>query len=105
MTSEYVYLVTHYGCNSGRQSIYPASSKTFKEYDAAYKFFLERSPSINDPENKAKQHVSENYKQELEAGKEFITIETREQIPGYYEGDSFCAKRPYGAIFAASKLL
>ena len=106
MTSEYIYVVTEYGCNSSPQSVWTPHSMTFTDYEAAYAYFLRASPPLNDAENKAERRVTERaqYDQEIRDKKEYIIIETRAQIAGYYEGDCLCAKRPYGAVIAASKL-
>ena len=99
----YIYIVTRYGCNSGG-TMWTPQSKTFTEHDAAYAHFLTVSPPLNDPDNRAEKYTNEEYAEQRKVNQEYIVIETREQVAGYLDGDATCAKRPYGAVFAAIKL-
>ena len=106
-TTEYIYVVTEYGCNSGAHCMWPPRSKVFTSYNVAYEFFSKVAPRMNDPDNRAKRSglSSEEYRAYCEAQKEYIIIEERVQTPGYLDGDGTCAKRPQGAVFAATKLI
>jgi hypothetical protein len=100
-----IFIVTEYGCNSGAHCMWPPKSRTFTTHAAAYQHFLQVSPALDDPDNKAQQcvHPEEEYKKAL-ARSQYAIIEERAHTPGYLDGDGLCSKRPRGAVFAASIL-
>lgn len=102
-----MYIVTIYGCNSTPSDMWIPQSKLFVNYQEAYSYFLEVSPSLTDEYNIAKQYINSEYKEDymglasqlselLTEG--YMVIENRVQIAGYENG--FCAKRPCGAVIA-----
>ena len=101
--ADYIFIVTHYGCNSGAHCMWPPKSKAFTTYASAYAYFLTVAPSLSDPDNRAEQDVNAKYQEEL-GTKEYVRIEHRVQIGGYLDGDGTCAKRPQGAVLAAARL-
>lgn len=104
--AEFIYIVTVYGCNSSPLCVWPAKSRTFKLFKDAYDYFLHVAPPLHDPDNKATRRVREehNIQLDLASGEAFVVFEYRTQDAGYYEGDACCAKRPYGAVLAASRV-
>lgn len=101
MNSNFIYIVTHYGCNSSANDMWTPRSTLFENYDEAYNYFLEISPSLDDEQNIAKQYINSFYNHEsLYEG--YIVIENRVQSYGYLEGDMTCAKRPEGVVLARS---
>jgi hypothetical protein len=105
--NNYIYVVTRYGCNSGAHDMWIPQSKLFAHYDAAYAYFLSVSPPLEDPENKATKTVfmdRQEYEAKRDAHVDYIIIENRVQEAGYLDGDGYCAKRPVGAAFAATKI-
>ena len=82
-----VYVVTHYGCNSGAHDMWPPANWVFSDYHSAYEKYLKERPDINDKDNIAEVH-------KFEDGMEYTV-----QIPGYYtQENDCCAKRPEGAL-------
>lgn len=104
---DYTYIVTEYGCNSGAHDMWPPQSKLFTNYNAAYQHFLKVSPPLDDPENQAKKFAitSDQFTEFCAENKDYIIIELRVQTPGYLDGlPGISAKRPRGAILAATKI-
>lgn len=101
MNNQVVFIVIHYGCNSTPSDMWIPNSKIFINYDEAYSYFLNISPSLIDEENKAESYVNEKYNNE-DITKEYVIIESRFQIAGYYDGNGNCAKRPEGVVIAKS---
>jgi len=95
----YVYIVTHYGCNSTPSDLWTPNTKLFSNYEEAYAYFLKISPPLDNEDNKAEQFRNNQYEEEdINKG---INIETRVQIAGYHCGkEGTCAKRPQGAVIA-----
>lgn len=100
----YLYIVTEYGCNSCAHSMWPPKSSAFTDFDAAYAYFLQVSPRLDDTENRAEQKMNPQVFKQREKQEEHIIIEIRAHIPGYLDGDGTCSKRPQGAVFAATLL-
>lgn len=101
MSTNFIYIVTHYGCNGTPSDLWTPTTKLFTDYKDAYAEFLKISPYLlNDKENKAQQYVNNKYNHEDNNNKEYIVIESVKQIAGYHSGDSNCAKRPQGILIA-----
>ena len=103
METNFIYIVTHCGCNSSSHHMWIPQSKLFINYDDAYNYFLQISPSLNDKENIAEQYINSKYNPN-KFDNEYIVIETRVQSGGYLEENNNCAKRPEGVVIARSKL-
>ena len=104
---EVLYVVTHYGCNSTPSEMWPPETDVFTDYEKAYKKFLRISPCLKDEDNRAERtvHTEDIHNVKKEGYTEGYTegyrlIESRVQVPGYYDGDGTCAKRPEGAVIA-----
>ena len=104
---EVLYIVTQYGCNSTPSEMWPPETDVFTDYEKAYKRFLGVSPCLNDEDNRAERtvHTEDIHNVKIEGYTEGYTegyrlIESRVQVPGYYDGDGTCAKRPEGAVIA-----
>jgi hypothetical protein len=69
-------------------------SKLFINYNEAYNYFVENSPSLNDNENVAEQYINSKYNADNNNNKEYIVLY------GYLEGIPNRAKRPYGTLIA-----
>ena len=103
METNFIYIVTHYGCNSSSHHMWIPQTKLFINYDEAYHYFLKISPSLYDEENIAEQYINSKYNPN-DDNNEYIVIETRVQTGGYLEGNGNCAKRPEGVVIAKSRL-
>jgi hypothetical protein len=102
MDKQVVYIVTYYGCNSTPSDMWTPISRPFVNYEDAYAYFLEVSPSLEDESNVAEQHINSSYKHG-EINEDYILIENRVQIAGYHSGNGgICAKRPEGAVIVRS---
>lgn len=99
-----LYVVSEYGCNSDAHTVWPPKSRVFSTYDAAYAYFLKIAPRLDDPDNRAKQHINTFSREEL-GNKDYVHIEHRVQLPGYLDGDGTCSKRPCGAVIGVTKLM
>ena len=97
---EVLYIVTQYGCNSTPSEMRPPETDVFTDYEKAYKRFLGVSPDLDDEDNRAERtvHTIDIGKEKIVEG--YTLIESRVQVPGYYDGDGSCAKRPEGAVIA-----
>lgn len=102
MDKQLIYIVTTYGCNSTPSDMVTPESKLFMNYEEAYAYFLQVSPSLHDEYNTAEQFVNPKEYEEEDSNKDYIVIENRVQIAGYHcGGDGFYyAKRPKGAVIA-----
>lgn len=99
MDNQVIYIVTQYGCNSTPSDMWTPESKLFINYDEAYAYFLEVSPSLDDEYNTAEQFINSKYKEEIT--KDYIVIENRVQITGYDCEERYrYAKRPQGAVIS-----
>jgi len=98
----FIYIVTLYGCNSSPSDMWTPESKIFVNYEEAYGYFLEVSPSLDDEDNMAERFINGCHKEEQDADKDYIVIENRKQIAGYHFEERGCAKRPAGAVIARS---
>ena len=97
--NQVVYIVTRYGCNSTPSDMWCPITELFSNYEEAYAYFLKRSPSLDDEDNKA--HQFRNNKYEEEDINKYVIIEVRVQIAGYHSGhEDTCAKRPEGLVIA-----
>lgn len=76
MNKQFVYIVTNYGCNSTPSDMWIPKSKLFINYEDAYSYFLELSPSLHDEYNKT-EHFVNNLKSNFELNEEYIIIENR----------------------------
>ena len=103
METNFIYIVTHYGCNSSSHHMWIPKSKLFVNYDEAYNYFLKISPSLNDGQNIAQQYINSKYSHDI-LDDEYIVIENRVQLSGYLEGNENCAKRPEGVVISRSRL-
>ena len=106
MNSEYIYLVTLFGCNSSAHDMLTPRSKVFVSYDAAYKHFLQVAP-LDDPDNRISKHTitTQEYDANVAKNEHHIIIERISHDDGYLDGDGTCAKRPYGVVFAATRMI
>ena len=97
---EVLYIVTQYGCNSTPSEMWPPETNVFTDYEKAYKRFLGVSPDLKDTDNRAERtvHTKDIHNEKIVEG--YTLIESIVQVPGYYDGDSSCAKRPEGAVIA-----
>ena len=97
---EVLYIVTQYGCNSTPSEMWPPETDVFTDYEKAYKRFLGVSPDLDDEDNRAERtvHTIDIGNEKIVEG--YTLIESRVQVPGYYDGDGSCAKRPEGAVIA-----
>ena len=96
---EVSYIVTYYGCNSTPSEMWPPESKIFTHFDEAYECFLQWSPSLHDEDNVAEKTIHSDIKDNnIVVG--YTLIESRVQLPGYYDGDGTRAKRPEGCVIA-----
>jgi hypothetical protein len=100
-SSQLVFIVTSYGCNSTPSDLWVPHSKIFMKYDEAYSYFLKESPPLDDEDNIAEQVVNDTYKED-DMTKEYVIIEHRVELAGYHCGDGRYAKRPRGAVIARS---
>ena len=107
MSAEYIYVVTEFGCNSSGHCMWTPRSRVFTIYEDAYKYFLDVAPSLDDDDNRATQKtITRTYYDEKVSKKEvYIVIEERVHTPGYLDGDGTCAKRPRGAVIAATRFV
>jgi hypothetical protein len=90
--NNYIYIVTHYGCNSTHNDMWIPCSKLFTDFTKAYENFLSIAPSIDDEDQLARRYINGSYDPNS-TNVEYIVIEDRCQ-----DGD--CAKRPFGALIA-----
>ena len=94
------YIVTEYGCNSSPIDMWIPRSIIFTDYVAAYEYFLSASPSIDKTQKyyeSTTHYINEKYDPNS-ASTEYIIIENRCQT--YDDGESNCAKRPFGVVIA-----
>ncbi len=56
--TQYVYVVTEFGCNSGHNDMYPPSVKVFKSKTEAYEYYntMKKSLYSDDPDYPIKVH-------------------------------------------------
>lgn len=100
MTTKFIYIVTHYGCNSTPSDLWTPNTKLFTDYKDAYSYYLKISPFFNDKDNEVERRVNEKYDHEDTTIKEYIVIENVRHKPGYHSGEQNRAKRPQGAVIA-----
>ena len=76
-------------------------------FEDAYKYFLDVAPSLDDHENRAtrKTITRTDYDEKVSKKEVYIVIEERVHTPGYLDGDGTCAKRPRGAVIAATRIV
>ena len=98
----FIYIVTRYGCNSSPSDMWIPESKIFLNYEEAYDYFLEVSPSLDNKDNMAEQFINGCHKEEQDEDKDYIVIENRKQVAGYHFEERGRAKRPVGAVIARS---
>jgi hypothetical protein len=87
-----VYVVMLFGCNSRASHLWIPETWVYNNYNEAYDKYLYVRPDPNDKENIATIIRLDN-------GDEACI-----QDPGYHEGNSNCAKRPYGAKIEKRKI-
>jgi len=99
-SSQLVFIVTSYGCNSTPSDLWVPHSKIFMKYDEAYAYFLKMSPPLDDEDNIAEQVIHDTY--EDDTIRDYVVMEHRVELAGYHCGDGHYAKRPRGAVIARS---
>ncbi len=100
---EVLYIVTHYRCNSTPSEMWLPEMDVFTDYENAYKKFLGISPDLEDEYNRAEKTVYTKDIHNVNIGgytEGYTLIESRVQVPGYYNEDGSCIKRPEGAVIA-----
>lgn len=108
MSTEYIYVVTEFGCNSSGHCMWTPRSRVFTIYEDAYKNFLAVSPTLDDHNNNRatlEAITRADYDEKVSKKEVYIVIETRVHTPGYLDGDGTCAKRPYGAVISATRIV
>jgi len=93
------YIVTRYGCGDTANELLTPESKLFTNFDKAYKYFLDSSPELVGG-YKTTRYVDidfDKYNTRIQRG-EYIIIESRVQIAGYYDEERNCARSPYGVV-------
>jgi len=83
----YLYIVTHFGCNSSASDMWPPSNWVFDNYSEAHAKYLEIRPDPKDEENESE------VCNEGKDGESCIQFGGGEE---YYDGCR--AKRPEGAV-------
>lgn len=91
MSTEYVYVVTNFGCNSGAHDMWIPETRVFTNKDDAYTYYNRIAPCLNDDDNRA-EHIT------LKDG------EAIRQLPGYLNGYGNYAKRPEGVVIRYIKI-
>jgi len=95
------YIVTYYGCGESANELLTPESQLFINFDTAYNYFENISPELKN-DYKASRYVNtdfDKYDTQGERG-EYMIIESRLQLHGYYEEERNCARTPYGAVIA-----
>lgn len=93
MTTQFIFIVTEYGCNSSPSDMWTPSSKLFTNYEEAHAYFLRIAPCVNDEENNATtQYINTSYNPNS-TSVEYIVIQNICEDPDH-------AKRPSGAVIA-----
>jgi hypothetical protein len=96
MTTQFIFIVTEYGCNSTPSDMWTPISKLFTNYEEAYAYFLKIAPPT-DKGNIATQYINTSYNPNS-TSVEYIVIRNICEDP-------YHAKRPNGAVIARYGLI
>ena len=105
-----MYVVTEYGCNSTPNDLITPCCTLFENYEDAYNYFLQVSPDLNDPYNRAKKYRNEKYDPSVNFTSNQMLIEFRVHVSSSYvdsddDEEYSYAKRPCGASIAKCRVI